>query len=287
MLQDCLIPITSISGLGVILNAVLLVFLFKEKNSIALKSILISISCSNIALSLVLASRTIIPLYLKDNSSTSFAAFIFGIYCNMINILLMTTERMTATFCYKINYCCSQKSFLLIIIVLFWIACIPLAIALGVIDLYDGIAIYVETEIVPINCAAASLISIALHLVMCSRIHYELKQDMILRSTRSIGHGLIITSRKGLALRQEYRHVGLSFALVICYTVFNYPYMLYSFLQLEKGKHCDGLGMDLYNVLVMLLAFKAVVDPFICICITVCIPRYWKQLRQHENESST
>ena len=287
MLTECLVPIASVCGVGVIINAILLVFLFKEKNSIALKSILISISCSNIALSLVLAARSTIPLYLKDNASTSFAAFTFGIYCNMINILLMTTERMMAIFCFSTNNCCSKKSFFLIVIALFWIGCIPMAVTLGVFDLYDGIAIYVESKIVPMNVATVSLISILLHLTMCCRMHFKLQKDITCRSARSIGHGLVVTSRKGLALRQEYRHVGLSFGLVISYTLFHYPYMIYSFLNLEKRKYCHSSGMDLYTALVLILALKTVIDPLICICITLCIPRYWKQARQNENESST
>ena len=287
MLAECLAPITSVCGLGIILNAVLLVFLFIERDHVALKSILISMSCSDIALSLVLISRIVIPMYLKDNASTSFAAFTFGIYCNMINILLMTTERMVTTFCYGSRGCCAKKSFVLIVIALFWIGCIPLAAALGVFDLYDGIGAFVESTIIPITFGGVSLISVILHLIMCCRMHYELKRDISSRSLRSIGHGFVITSRKGLALRQEYRKTGLSFALVICYVVFSYPYMLYSFLESKKTQNCHISGMDLYNILVVLLGFKTVADPIICICITVCIPRYWKQLRQQENESST
>lgn len=287
MSTACLVVVTSISGFGVIMNTVLLVFLFIEKNHIALKTILISLSCSDIALSFVLISRTVIPVYLKDNASTSFAALMFGIYCNMINIILMTTERMIATFSSNKKDFCMRRSFLLISIALIWIACIPMAVSMGFIDLHNDIANYVEAKIVPFSFAATSFISILLHLIMCCRMQFELKREISSRGMRSLGKGLVITSRKGLALRQAYRHVGLSFGLVVCYAVLNYPFMLYSFLTSENPTYCQGPGMGLYNLLVAILAFKTVADPLICILITVCIPKYWKQLQQQENESST
>lgn len=283
----CLAPITSISGLGFFLNAVLLTCLFMEKHHIALKTILISLSVSDIALSLVLVARTVIPLYLEDNASTSFAAFMFGIYCNMLNVLLMTIERMVTTFCDRTSDCCAKRSCLLVVIAFLWILCIPLAVLLGVFDLYDNIRPYVDAKIVPLSFAAVALITIALHFIMCCRIHNELKRDISFRSLRSLGKGLVITSRKGLTLRQQFRHTGLSFSLIVCYAVFNYPYMIYSFLGVEHSTHCRGSGLGTYNVLVSLLALKTVADPIISLCITVCIPKYWKQIRQHENESST
>ena len=162
-----------------------------------------------------------------------------------------------------------------------------MAVALGVFDLYDGIATYVEATVVPISVAAISLVSTTIHLIMCFRLNRELKLEVGSRNLRSIGHGLVLTSKKRVALQQEYRHVGVSFGLVISYTIFNYPYMFYSLLELEKRKHCESSGMDLYNVLVMVLALKTVADPIVCIGTIAFIAKYWRQQRQQESESLT
>ena len=287
MLVTCLAPIATICGASILLNTLLLVLLFVEKKQRSFKIILISISCSNIALALVLVARTVIPIYLKDNASTSFAALIFGVYCNMINVLLLTLERSVTVFHPEAEQCCFGRTWILIVVIMSWVICIPAAVALGVFDLYDGIGTLTQKYVIPGSFASASIICIVVHLVMICYLNYKLKHDSNARTSRSLGRGLILTSRRGLELRQEYRSIGLSFGLVVTYVVFTYPYMLYSFLDLESVRHCEGTQHNMYNILVSLLGFKTAADPIICICVNLCIPRFSKQFLQGKTESTT
>lgn len=287
MLEICLAPIATICALGFILNAILLPFILREKENRAFRILLLSLSCSDIALIFVLLSRSVIPLFLTDNASTNFAAFTFGIYCNMLNIIILTIERMITTCSGTCTKCCASKCGMIIIITFIWVGCIPLSVALGIFDLYDGIRDIMLTKIIPLCFAATSFVAMFLHFIMCCVMHRAFTRDYNGRSLRSLGRGLFLSTRRALELRQEYYDLGLSFGLILSYLTFNYPFMLYSFLNYERVDHCEGTQHNFYNIVICLMGCKTIADPLLCIFCKVCLPRYQKQLRRSESESST
>ncbi len=288
-LNPCYTPVISLCSVGIILNTVQVILQLRTRRWRPSKIIFVSFAISDIVLGIIVITALAIPMVLSSiaNRYVIINLSQFGIYCSMLNIILIAIEEGRAVFSNKEGDEGSRKT--VISVLLMWTGCFALAVTVGITDIYQDMDIVI-LKINPVVFMLTSIMLLLAYVRMCYKVHYRNQQLIKQRNIRSLGRGMIIDMKLRIQMMKKQNNLGMSFGLFVTFFICSYPVMLTLYLvsddldiqeTLEAMNETKCQKTIMHQILLIFFCTKTVIDPILCICVKHLIPRCQKKKKMY------